>query len=280
MKSALLAKVQGRFQRGVAAAFSARRLRLDADVPYVSFTFDDFPRSALCNGGPILERFGLRATYYASFGLMGSVIATGRVFAQDDVVGLLGAGHELGCHTFDHCDSWSTRPDRFEASLARNQRALDACVAGCTFRSFSYPISVPRPRNKRIAGRRYASCRCGGQTFNRGSADLALLKAFFIEKSRDDLAAIRHVIDRNAASRGWLIFATHDIDENPTAYGCTPNVFESVVRYSVESGARILPVHEALVRLGAAWGVGAEGSSRQAGEAATASIVAGNPLRH
>jgi len=53
------------------------------------------------------------------------------------------------------------------------------------------------------------------------------------------------VIDRNATSNGWLIFATHDVTEHHTPYGCTPEFFSEVVRCSIDSGARILPVADA-----------------------------------
>ena len=38
--------------------------------------------------------------------------------------------------------------------------------------------------------------------------------------------------------------ATHDVDDNPSPYGCTPGFFEEIVRYAVNSGAVILPVNK------------------------------------
>ena len=112
---------------------------------------------------------------------------------------------------------------------------------------------------KRVAGRhflccrggglrpgRYSSHRAGGQTFNSGITDLNLLCAFFLEKSRENPEAVKRLIDQNAQARGWLIFATHDVRDTPSRFGCTPAFFEQVVQWSLESGARILPVVEAL----------------------------------
>jgi hypothetical protein len=76
--------------------------------------------------------------------------------------------------------------------------------------------------------------------------DLNLLKAFFLEKSRTNPERIEALIRENSAARGWLIFATHDVGPEPTPYGCTPSFFETVVRWSRESGADILPVSDAL----------------------------------
>ena len=52
------------------------------DRPLISFSFDDFPRSALFTGGALLEQYGVAGTYYASLGLMGKTSPTGEIFRQ------------------------------------------------------------------------------------------------------------------------------------------------------------------------------------------------------
>jgi peptidoglycan/xylan/chitin deacetylase (PgdA/CDA1 family) len=240
------ARLIGRYQRTVADILYRRVAKMNNNVPYISFTFDDFPRSALHTGGDILIRYGLRGTYYASLGLMNTDGPTGNLFVPDDVKVLLAQEHELGCHTFAHCNSWDTKPSIFEDSILKNKYSLNTLVPGAVFSSFSYPITVPRPSIKSIVGKYFNSCRCGGQTFNAIEVDLNYLKAFFLEKSRDDLGSIKKLIDESCRNHGWLIFATHDISKNPTPYGCLPQLFEEVVMYSQDSGARILPVSKAL----------------------------------
>src|SRR5215472_14050839 len=101
--------------------FGRRPCRMQLQSPVISFTFDDFPRSALINGGAILRERGFAGTYYASFGLMGKEALVGGIFTREDLDELLRQGHELACHTFDHCDSWATNPNEFEASIVRNR---------------------------------------------------------------------------------------------------------------------------------------------------------------
>jgi peptidoglycan/xylan/chitin deacetylase (PgdA/CDA1 family) len=242
----VLERIQGLYQRHTARALNTRPLALDLRAPIVSFTFDDFPRSALFTGGAILEQFGLRGTYYASLGLMGREAPTGQIFLREDLRVLAARGHELGCHTFDHCHSWDTTTPAFERSIIVNKTALEEILPGAAFRTFSYPISPPRPRTKRVVAGRFSCARGGGQTFNADTTDLNYLRAYFLEKARDRPGAIQSVIDANRAQRGWLVLATHDVSRTPTPFGCTPDFFEDVVRRSVESGATILPVAEAL----------------------------------
>lgn len=212
----------------------------------ISFTFDDFPHSALEMGGAVLSRFGLAGTFYVALGLAGKVEPSGDMFLESDLAALIKAGHELGCHTFSHCHSWETDPQAFEASVVQNAKALGRILPDAGFKTFSYPICPPRPMTKTRVARHFLCCRAGGQTLNSGSTDLNQLSSFFLEKSRDDIQRVKNLIDLNQQVRGWLIFATHDVALNPTPYGCTPDFFEEVVRYSVERGARVLPVAKAL----------------------------------
>ena len=239
-------RVRGRYMRGSARFFFRRPLAIRTDIPLISFTFDDFPRSALQTGGAMLKHYALGGTYYASLGLMGRRAPTGTMFIPEDLNALLEQGHELGCHTFGHCHAWDTKPDAFENSIIENQQALRKLCPGVSFRTFSYPIGVPRARTKQRAARHFSCCRGGGQTFNAGTADLNYLAAYFLEKSRDDPQTVTNLIDQNRRARGWLIFATHDISGDPTPWGCSPHFFENILQYAVGSGARILPVAQAL----------------------------------
>jgi hypothetical protein len=75
--------------------------------------------------------------------------------------------------------------------------------------------------------------------------DLNYLSAFFLEQSRDNPETVKSLIDQNQRAQGWLIFATHDISDDPTRWGCKPGFFEEIVKYAVKSGARILPAFQA-----------------------------------
>lgn len=238
----LLQKARGRYRRYIASLLFKRPFCIATETPLISFSFDDFPRSALLTGGAILKEFGLRGTYYVSLGLMGKREPTGTMYLAEDIALLYESRHELGCHTFHHSDAWNTKPEVFEEGIIKNRIALQELVPMARFRTLSYPINVPRALTKRRASNHFVCCRAGGQTFNVGSTDLSYLSAFFLEKSRDTPWVVKDLIEENRRERGWLIFATHDITANPTPFGCTPTFFREIVRCAVDSGAHILPV--------------------------------------
>ena len=255
-----VARVRHRLAMEATRVLFRRQLDVRTPAPLISFTFDDFPRSAFLNASAILGRYGILGTYYVSLSLAGKQSQMGPMYQTEDLKELARLGHELGCHTFGHCHSWNTPPDLFEKAILDNQQALNEVLPGKVFQTFSYPFSGPRLPVKQVAGRHFLCCRggglragrfflrhhAGGQTFNSGTTDLNLLCAFFLEQSRENPEAVKRLIDQNAQARGWLILATHDVRDTPSRFGCTPAFFEQVVQWSLESGARLLPVVKAL----------------------------------
>lgn len=246
MSSLLIERFQGKYRRTLSTALGRRLARLQNSIPLVSFTFDDFPESALAIGGGILNRYSIAGTYYVSLGLLDQVAPTGLICSSEDVRNVLSDGHELGCHTFGHCDAWATNSHVFEESIRANRAALRQIMPTANFLTMAYPINNPWPASKHRAGKYFIGCRGGGQKINVGTVDLNKLNAYFIEQSRESPSQIFDMISHNRDQRGWLIFATHDVTNSPTRFGCTPELFEAVVRRAKESGARIIPVGAAL----------------------------------
>ncbi len=242
----MLTRVERYIARNLAKGLYRRPIHLRLARPIISFTFDDFPRTALQRGGAILKEYDVRGTYYISMGLVGKESPSGPICSVDEIQKLAEDGHELGCHTYSHCHSWNTPSERFEEAIEKNQAALQEILPHYRLETLSYPISEPRPDTKRRAGNHFRACRAGGQTFNQGRTDLNQLSAYFLEQSGENLEAVDTLISRCVHARGWLILATHDVQENPSPYGCAPRFFEDVVQSAVKSGAQVLPVAEAL----------------------------------
>jgi peptidoglycan/xylan/chitin deacetylase (PgdA/CDA1 family) len=244
-------RLANKWRRVSVNRFGRRPFALRSDVPYVSFTFDDFPRSAYVEGGRILAEHGVRGTYFVSGRLLGQPSVSGPIASRDDLPRLLQDGHELGCHTFEHLDGTRSTAAAFERSIAANRAAVAETVPQADLSVFAYPLDGPVLGIKKTVGRHFAGCRGGGQSFNRRVIDLNLLNAYFFDwKNRGDVDGVRRVIAENAAARGWLIFATHDVAVTPSDYGCTREFFSTVVRLAIESGARVRPMLQACRELG------------------------------
>lgn len=242
----LLKRARGYYNRLAARRFAQRTRVLHYGEPLVSFTFDDFPKSALHTGATILEQSGFKGTYFVSIGLAGTIAPTGEIVDRAEIPQVVARGHELACHTYHHHHATQTAPTVFESSVQENARALQELIPGAHFLTHSYPIGVPKPGTKRRCAKYFLGCRAGGQIYNEATVDLDHLQAYFLEQNRDDVDGILRMVDQTIEARGWLIFATHDVDPSPTRYGVTPQLFERVVRYVAQRNVRVLPIASVL----------------------------------
>lgn len=215
----------------------------------VSFTFDDFPKSALSAGGAILEKYQLRGTYYAALALAGSDGDMGRLFDADDIREADARGHELGCHTHSHLDCSQAASRAILGDIADNAAAFAALIDGFAPENFAYPFGALSLGAKHALASRFASCRgIHGGGINSGTVDLANLSSARIYHREFDEAALRGLIDRNNAIGGWLIFYTHDVAASPSRYGCTPEQLETIVAYAAQR-CDVRPVRDVVAGL-------------------------------
>jgi peptidoglycan/xylan/chitin deacetylase (PgdA/CDA1 family) len=240
-------KIITRSQDNISKFLNQRKVKWPDLRPFISFTFDDFPRSAFISGAELLKKYNIRATYYVSLGLMGKKNQFWEYFTLNDLHELIESGHELGSHTYDHVDAWSGPPKFFEESILKNQQILEQIRPGYKLRTLSYCTRNPHPQNKKIAGKHFLCCRGGGNRINRGILDLNLISSYFIDHyHRQDPDYFYRIIDKNSKINGWLVFSGHDISNHPSPYGCTPSFFEKLIQHSCASGALILPVAEVI----------------------------------
>jgi peptidoglycan/xylan/chitin deacetylase (PgdA/CDA1 family) len=216
--------------------------------PIVSFSFDDFPRTAYAIGGRILKTFGARGTYYAAVGLMGTRNELGEQFCKDDLLALIDDGHELGSHTFSHVSCRSTSGNAFAKEVEEGQRAIEE-LTGTNPDNFAFPFGDVTLSAKRTISAKRASCRGIWQGLNGPDIDLNLLRANSLYGDSSQCDQIRRLIKENERQKGWIIFYTHDVRPNPSRFGCTPALLEYAVSLASEGGARILTVGEAVSEL-------------------------------
>lgn len=218
--------------------------------PIVSFTFDDFPRSAYQVGAPILETFGGRGTYYATTGFLNTSDGLGDLFHVEDLHGLLERGHELGTQTFRHSSSRRVSLGEFQSDVHKGIRELQRLVERHSD-NFCYPYGHVTLGTKRTLAPYLASARSIFPGINGPEVDLNLLRANSLYGDMSGATNARQLIEQNIAHKGWLVFYTHDVRPNPSEYGCTPELFEFAVSTAARSGSRILTVEQVLAEIGA-----------------------------
>jgi peptidoglycan/xylan/chitin deacetylase (PgdA/CDA1 family) len=230
--------------------FGGPRRVVATDTPLVSFTFDDVPDSALDQGAAVLERHGVRGTFYIAGGIAGTVEPARRLISAEGCRALDARGHEVGCHTFSHRRLRDIPGRELAADLDRNAAFLAEAGVARPPRNFAFPYNSAWPPARAEFRRRYRSCRAGGEGINRGAVDPLMLKGYEIRQPEAEARLLTRQIDAVAEEPGWLVFFSHDVSPSPTPYGCTPETLDLLVGHALARGCTVLTVDAALDRLG------------------------------
>jgi|HubBroStandDraft_1064217.scaffolds.fasta_scaffold10376_4 peptidoglycan/xylan/chitin deacetylase (PgdA/CDA1 family) len=239
----------GSLRRSVLCSLYRRTVLSGNSGPIVSFTFDDFPRTAYSVGGRILEKAGARGTYYVAAGLMNISNDLGDLFVADDLHSLVEGGHELGTQTFHHSSARELSLAVFVDDVHQGMKAMEQ-MGVCNSTNFAYPYGHATLRSKKNLGPVFTSSRSVIPGLNGPEVDLNLLLANRLYGDIDQSPLIEDLILQNEKQRSWLIFYTHDVRPNPSEYGCTPALMEYAVARAARGGSRILTVRQALAEFG------------------------------
>lgn len=239
----------GSVRRQVLGRFLSRRVSLGNVGPLVSFSFDDFPRTAYTVGGLILKDSGARGTYYVAPGLMNKVNELGEQYHLEDLHDLVEQGHELASHTLNHLSCRAVPLRVFREDVTRGRQALRELSGVEDSGNFAYPYGAVTLRAKGTLGEEMVSCRGTTGGINGPEIDLNLLRANSLYGDVDQLEPVRRLIVENEKRRGWLVFYSHDVRPLPSRFGCTPELLEAAVSFASQRAGSIVTVAQALAKI-------------------------------
>jgi peptidoglycan/xylan/chitin deacetylase (PgdA/CDA1 family) len=222
---------------------------LGAHGPIISFSFDDFPRTALTIGAEILERVGARATYYVAMSLMNTTNNLGEQFRVEDLVSAVERGHELASHTFRHLSARGAGYAAFQDEVKRGEQAIRTTGVP-TSGNFAYPYGDVTLEIKKKLGPHLMSCRGTFSGVNAPEVDLNLLRANSLYGDIDRAEVAKQLVLENEKRNGWLIFYSHDVSARPSPYGCTPQLLADVCSFAANRKARLLTIAQVMKELG------------------------------
>jgi peptidoglycan/xylan/chitin deacetylase (PgdA/CDA1 family) len=240
----------------MASRFLARQCRskvltLRNEPPMVTFTFDDVPASACELGARILERHGARGTFYVAGSGCGTTSTDGLPHASIDQLRKVWAnGHEIGCHTYSHAAVRFMSRDELGSELDRNQTILKKINNNIVLRNFAYPYGDMSVGTKRYLEARFDTCRSGHAGINTGVADLGALHAWPLDNANLDRAKIAELIAETVQTRGWLIFYSHDVAEQPSRFGISPHLLELAASTARRAGCLLTNIADGVNLIG------------------------------
>ncbi|MFH0757956.1 MAG: polysaccharide deacetylase family protein, partial [Bacteroidota bacterium] len=215
-----------RFRQRLAPHFHKKEIFISPERKFVSFTFDDVPRSAFDYAVPAMKKYNVRGTFYVVLSMMEGVSGEKAIYGAEDLKKALSAGNELGCHTFGHIRFHQAGDvDFIEKDLIRNQSVLNENGIAQDLRNFSYPFGEQTVKSRKILTRRFLSSRGIKPGINAGKTDLNNLKAIKLYEGHHPIGNIHRMIEDFDQQGGWLIFYTHDIQADYSEFGCSEAYF-------------------------------------------------------
>lgn len=237
-----------KIKRTIACSFVKKRIPLNLPEPMISFSFDDIPDSAITNGARILHKYGYKGTYYISLDLKANNDASKTYFDHSRLKQIVHNGHELACHTANHIRFYNSNRKQIIQDLKKNQQRVNELIPGYTFKNFSYPAGEQTFRSKLILKKEYRSARGVNAGMHIKSVDLYNLYGNALG-GHMNIERVMALIDEAIRNKAWLIFYTHEVEENPTKYGCTAEFFEQVVNYCHQKRLLVCTINEAISRI-------------------------------
>jgi peptidoglycan/xylan/chitin deacetylase (PgdA/CDA1 family) len=241
-----LARIALRLRSECHQLFYKKLIHAEIKRPVVSISFDDCPRSAVTTGARLLEEFGACGTFYVAGSLCGTVSDGIRQFEEEDISRLSEAGHEIGCHTFTHRPVVQMTDKTLFDDLEQNAAFVENIVPGLEMNTFAYPFGHVSLSGKSRLRHRFAACRGIEAGLNRGRIDLSYLKAVQLYESVMDEAKLTSLITQTVDRKAWLILFTHDVEDAPSRFGCSPSLLRFALTAAVQAGVDIMPIKNAI----------------------------------
>ena len=226
-------------------------LCLQPNKPIVSFTFDDFPKSAAENGAEIVESVNGTATYYACSSLVGKQMTTGTQFDASDIAALRASGHEIGAHTHSHLDCSKARLSDVHDDIALNVRHLEDMGAP-NITQFAYPYGETRIELKRELIKDFETARGVLAGVNTAASDRMHLRAFQLTPNPSTIQRAAAALKAAQNSPTWIVVFTHDVSRNPSPFGAHWEDLKQLANMARDIGADILSVGGAMKKMKAA----------------------------
>ena len=216
--------------------------------PIASISFDDIPETAATTGAPILEHAGVRGTFYICGGHAGGDFEGRPQFDASHLKALHRAGHEIGCHSYDHPDVARLSDAERLKDLEANVTFLRDTLGDVQFSSFAYPYGAVSFGAKLFYSRQFLTCRGVYRGVNAGLMDFSDLRGVGLEVRQHDMSRVADHIAEAKETNGWLIFFSHDVSNDPSPYGCRPKDLEAVIEALKAADIEILPVKAGAAR--------------------------------
>jgi peptidoglycan/xylan/chitin deacetylase (PgdA/CDA1 family) len=216
------------------------------DKARVSLTFDDAWRSQFTNGIPVLNKYGMKATFY----MLTGETADPQYMSVDQMKQIQAGGHEIASHTIDHPHLPTLSAAEIDRQLKDSQAALRGWMGPGVAKNFCTPFGEYNATVVSIAKKYYRSHRSTDEGFNtKDATDVYNIKVQNILGTTTP-AQVGLWVDQAKRDNSWLVLVYHEVAannavEDPT-YSVTPQNLDAELALIQAKGVTVSTVDQAL----------------------------------
>jgi peptidoglycan/xylan/chitin deacetylase (PgdA/CDA1 family) len=216
------------------------------DKARVSLTFDDAWRSQFTAGKPVLDKYGMKATFY----MLTGVTADPEYMTVDQMKQILAGGHEVASHTIDHPHLPTLSAAEIDRQLKDSQAALRGWMGPSVAKNFCTPFGEYNSTVVSTAKKYYRSHRSTDEGFNtKDATDVYNIKVQNILGTTTP-AQVGLWVDQAKRDNSWLVLVYHEVGansavEDPT-YSVTPANLDAELALIKSKAITVSTVDQAL----------------------------------
>jgi peptidoglycan/xylan/chitin deacetylase (PgdA/CDA1 family) len=213
----------------------------------VSVSFDDGWANQYANAYPLLQQYGIPATFNI---ISGELTDQPDYMSLTQVKTLLNSGNEIASHSVTHPDLTTLTQAQMVQEMQQSQATLQNAL-GIAVTDFAYPFGAYNTNTLTVGKQYYQSQRTVNAGYNtKDNLDLTQLKIYEVD-SNISQAQVQGWINGAIAQKSWLILVYHEIAVTPTdptdaLYDTQPSDLNAELAYIHNSGVAAETVHQAI----------------------------------
>lgn len=207
----------------------------------VTFSFDDSWISQYTVALPILEKAGIKGTFYITTEPIQK--AWDDFMVPSQVKEIANKGHEIGDHTTTHPHLTKLSQSNITKEVTDSKKYLENLI-GTSVTTFAYPYGEFNATVKNaVKSAGYLSARGINDGLNKNTSDKYNLLSPCILKSTP-FSEIKESIDNAISNDGWYILCFHEIRPDGDEYSLTESQFQQIVDYVKSVGVKTVTIKE------------------------------------
>lgn len=230
-------------------------VKADVGKGVLSIAFDDGRQSQYDYAYPLLQQYGIHATFYVISSYISDFSGYTSYMSISELENLQASGNEIGSHSVDHPNFLSLTDDQIVSECVNSKQLLQSY--GFSANNFAYPNGATNDHINSIVTQYYRSARSAyaGPYIMSLPVSQSVLTAYPGESGDPStwsqlnaMQSAESMVDQIVSSNSYGIIFFHNIIPGDTtdAYTISQQYFQDFLQYVADSGVTTLTVNQAL----------------------------------